>query len=121
MIDDGSLVEYDVHETHRQIVSQRRGIGVRMCLQEGYRCNEELLELLLLEGERDVPDTEPGPGHTEVGAAQLGVLLLSSPLTLAPIGCRHAVPGCRPLLYCALLGLHQANNLRPRPLLHQHW
>ena len=73
-----------------------------------YRCNEELLELFFLKREGNVPDTEAGPGDTKVGAAQLGVLLFSCPLALASVCCRHAVPGCRPLLYRALLSLHRA-------------
>ena len=79
----------------------------RACCSNGaYRCNEELFELLLLHGEGDVPDAEAGAGYTEVRAAQLGVLLLSRPLALAPVCGRHAFPGGRPLLYGTLLTLY---------------
>lgn len=105
--------QVDYHVDTGKFYVGMRGMSVWVRLQQcccnaadAYRCNEELLELLLLEGEGDVPDAEASSGHTKVGAAQLGVLLLSSPLALASICCRHGGPGGRPLLYCALLGLH---------------
>lgn len=69
------------------------------------RSDEELFEGLLLHGERNVSDAEAGAGDTEVGAAQLGVLLLSSPLAARLVAGRHAAPGCRALLYHPLLSL----------------
>ena len=79
------------------------------CSLVTYRCNKELLELFLLKCEGNVPDAEARSRDTEVWAAQLGVLLFSCTFALAPVCCRHAVPGCRPLLYGAFLSLHRAH------------
>ena len=78
-------------------VSHKGGCLQRRNKDEGSRTdgsNEELFEGLLLHGERDISDAEAGAGDAEIGAAQLGVLLLGSPLTLDLVCGRHAVPGC---------------------------
>ncbi len=61
---------------------------------ETYCSNEELFEGLLLHGEGDVSDAEASARDTEVGAAQLAVLLLNRTLALSPVSHRQAIPGC---------------------------
>lgn len=63
-------------------------------LSKTYCSNEEVFEGLLLHGEGDVSDAEASARDTEVGAAQLGVLLLSRTLALGPVTDRQAIPGC---------------------------
>ena len=63
-------------------------------LSETYCSNEELFEGLLLHGEGDVSDAEASERDTKIGAAQLGVLLLSRTLALGPVSHRQAIPGC---------------------------
>lgn len=81
---DGSVCRH--HCSHARVTGVMR--------RRAHCRNEELFEGLLLHGERDVPDAEAGAGDAEVGAAQLGVLLLSCPLALGPVSHRQAVPGC---------------------------